>query len=185
MRCGGATQLVLLHRGEGRVGVPSTLNGDERLRNGRMELRADVGLDLGQRLLQAQPRAVRAVRAHRVERVRDDQEVRRQRELLGRKPVVTRAVEALVVVLDGARLCRRELEAAQNPCREARGSAHRAPLVGRQPLTLAQHGRVDRDLAEVVQARRPAEAVDVAERKAERTGELVDVGGYADGVAVG
>ena len=185
VRRGRAAKLLLLLGRQRRVRVLSALEGDERLRDRRVELRADVRLDLRERLLDAQAGPVRPVGAHRVEAVGDDQEVRRERELRGGEPVVARSVEALVVVLDRPGLGRRELEAAQDPRGEPRCSAHRAPLVGGQPPALAQHGRVDRDLAEVVEARRPAEPVDVAVGQPERPGEVVHVAGDPHGVAVG
>ena len=78
-----------------------------------MELRADVALELRQRLLLAQPGPVRAVAGHRVEAVGHDQEVRGQGLVVRRDPVVAAAVEPLSVKLDGTRLGGRELEAPE------------------------------------------------------------------------
>src|SRR5439155_25878537 len=103
------------------------VNGDERLRHRGMELRADVALDLHESFVLAQAGAVWLVRDHRVEAVRNDQEVRGERELLRGDSVVAAPVEALVVQLDGARLGSRELETAQQASREARGAPHRSP----------------------------------------------------------
>src|SRR5919204_436429 len=101
---------------------------------------------------------VRPVGAHRVEAVRDDQEVRGERELLRGDPVVAAAVVALVVELDGARLGRREVEPAQETSGEPRRAPHRSPLGRRELARLAQDRGVDRDLTEVVEAGGPAEA---------------------------
>ena len=102
-----------------------------------------------------------------------------------RDSVVAAPVVALAVVLDGAGLGGGDLEPAQQAGREARRAPDRVPFVRPQLAGLAQHGRVDRDLAEIVQARRPAQAVDVGVGQAERAGERVDVAGDADRVAVG
>src|SRR6266852_4833395 len=86
---------------------------DERLRDRRVELRACVPFDLEQRVLGREPAPVRPVGRHRVEAVGDDQEVRGQRDRRGVDPVVAVPVEALVVVLDRARLVGSEAEAAE------------------------------------------------------------------------
>src|SRR5207237_1324472 len=78
-----------------------------------------------------------------------------------------------------------ELEALQQPCGQAGMSADGRPLLAVELPRLPQHGCVDRDLAEVVQPSGPAEAVDVREGEPERTRELVDVPGDAEGVPVG
>ena len=140
-----------------------------------MELRADVPRDLRQRRLLTEPWAVGAVGAHRVVAVGDDQEVRGERQLLGRDSVVPAAVEPLVMELDRARLGGRELEAAEQASREPGRPPHRAPLGRVQLAGFAQHRGVDRDLAEVVQSGGPAQAVDVGVGETERAGELVHV----------
>ena len=150
-----------------------------------MELCADVALDLGQRLVRAEAGAVGPVAGHRIEAVGDDEELRGEWLVGGRDPVVAAAVVALAVVLDGAGLGGGDLEPAQQASREARRAPDRAPFVRPELAGLAQDGRVDRDLPEVVQPRGPAQAVDVGVGQAERAGERVDVAGDADRVAVG
>ena len=93
--------------------IETALHGHERLPHRRMELRAEISLDLGKRFLVRQSRAVRPLARHRVEAVGDDQEVRGEREILVADTVVPAAVEAFMVELDGACLRRDELEALQ------------------------------------------------------------------------
>ena len=80
----GAAELLALLGRQDREGILAALEGDERLRDRRVELRADVALDLRERLLDAQAGAVGPVAGHRVEAVGDDEEVRRER-LVGRR----------------------------------------------------------------------------------------------------
>src|SRR6266581_5284117 len=58
---GGATKLALFFRSQHVVWLLPALHSDEGLGNCLMELRADVALELRQRLLLAQPGPVRAV----------------------------------------------------------------------------------------------------------------------------
>src|SRR4029079_17468202 len=101
---GGIPDLGELLRREDVRRVLSALNGRERPRDHRMELLAALALDLGQRLLAGHARAERLLGRHRVERVREDQEVRGERDVLAADAVVAAAVVALAVVLDGLRL---------------------------------------------------------------------------------
>ena len=110
---GGAAHLLLLLGREQLERVLAATKGDERLRNGGVELCADVALDLGECLLLGKARAIRPVARHRVEAVGHDEEVGGERLVGGRDAVVAAAVEALTVVLDGASLGRRDLEATE------------------------------------------------------------------------
>jgi hypothetical protein len=147
---------LLVREGSQRIG--SALERDEGLGDPGMELAARMALDLGERDLRRHPVAVRAVARHRVVAVGHDQEVGGQRNLLRFDAVVAAPVHALVVVLDRARLSQGEAKAAQQPRRETGMETHRGPLPVVELAGLAQHGRVDRDLAEVVQTARPAQA---------------------------
>src|SRR4029079_7486076 len=109
---GSANLLAFLRREDGE-GILAALQRDECLRDGRMELRADVALDLGEGFLGAQAGAVGTVARHRVEAVGNDEEVRGERLVGRRDPVVAAAVVALAVVLDSARLGGRYLEPPQ------------------------------------------------------------------------
>src|SRR5207253_7726805 len=100
-------------------GLLTALHRDERLPDRRMELRAEVPLDLRERLVVRQPGPVRTHARHRVEAVRDDEEVRRERQILFADAVVPASVEPLVVELDRARLRRDELEPLEQPCGQA------------------------------------------------------------------
>ena len=185
VRGGGPAELVLLFWGQRGERIVAPLQGHERLRDGGVELRADVPLDLGQRLLGPEACAVRAVARHRVEAVGDDEEVGGERLVLRRDPVVAPAVEALPVVLDCARLSGGELEAPEQAGRQPRRAPDRAPLRGGELPGLSEHGGVDRDLAEVVQPGGPAQPVDVGVGEPERARQRVDVAGDADGMPVG
>src|SRR6266581_9662773 len=59
------------------------------------------------------------------------------------------------------------------------------PLVSVEPPGLAQHRRVDGDLAEIVEARRPAQPVDIREGQVESACKLVDVARDPERVAIG
>src|SRR4029453_1911048 len=96
-----------------------------------MELSTCVPLDLPQSCLGRQAWTVRPVGGHRIEAVGDDQEVRRERQLVSGNTVVAASVDALVVQLDRARLRSDELEALQEPRREPRMTAHRRPFRSR------------------------------------------------------
>ena len=62
--------------------------------------------------------------------------------------------------------------------------SHRGPFAPVQPVRLAQHRGVDRDLAEVVEPSRPPQAVDIGERQLQCARQLVDVSRDANGMAV-
>ena len=150
-----ANLLALLCRQCGER-ILATLQRDERLRDRRVELCADVALDLRQGLVGAEAGAVGPVAGHRVEAVGDDEELRCERLIGRRDSVVAAAVVALAVVLDRSGLGGRDLEPAQQASREAGRSPDGAPLVRPELAGLAQDSRVDRDLAEVVQRARPS-----------------------------
>src|SRR6266849_558326 len=151
--------------------IQTALHGDERLADRRMELRAEVPLDLCERLVARQPRTIGTLARHRVEAVRDDQEVRRERQVLIADSVVPASVEPLVVELDRTRLGRDELEALEQARGQARMTADGRPLFPVEPAGFPEHGRIDRDLAEIVEPTRPAQTVDVGERKPQRARE--------------
>jgi hypothetical protein len=100
----------------------------------------------------------RTIRGHRVEAVGHDQEVRGEWQVGELRAVVARAVVALPVILDRLRLRSRETEALQEPRRESRSPPNGGPLGVVQLAGLAEDGRVDRDLAEVVEPPGPPEA---------------------------
>ena len=110
--------------------------------------------------------------------------MRGKRQLAAVDPVVAESVHALVVKLDRPRLRRDELEAPQQTRREPRMAAYGRPFGAVERFRLAQDGRVDRDLAEVVEPPGPAQPVDVREGKPEPTRELVDVACDSNRVAV-
>ena len=83
-----------------------------------------------------------------------------------------------------ASLGRDELEPLQQARRQPRMPPHRGPLRTVEDAALAQQGRVDGDLAEVVQPSGPAQAVDVRKREPERTREAVNVAGDPQRVPV-
>src|SRR6266511_6427721 len=103
-----------------------------------MKLSAGVALDLDQRGFTRETRTVRPVRGHRVEAVRDDQEVGGKRQLVAADAVVAASVHPLVVELDGAGLCGDELEALQQTRRQPRMTAHGRPLGSVEPTPFPQ-----------------------------------------------
>ena len=178
-------ELVQLGGRQHGRGVDAALDGDKRSCDRGVELRPGVALDLRQGCLVREPRAVGAVRRHRVEAVGDDQEVRREREIFAADAVVARAVHALVMKLDRARLRRHELEPLQQSSGKAGMAAHRGPLGAVQGSLLAQERSVDRHLAEIVQATRPAQPVDLGVGQLQGARQTVDVTGDAERVTVG
>ena len=108
-----------------------------------------------------------------------------ERELVGGHAVIPAAVDAFVVELHRARLRRDELESLQEPRRQAWMATYGGPLFTRETIRLAQDGGVDRDLAEVVEARGPSQPVDVRERQAQRARKLIHVRRDAHRVPVG
>jgi hypothetical protein len=150
-----------------------------------MELRAALPLDLGQGRLAAHGRTERAVGRHGVEAVGEHEEVRGERDRVAGDPVVARAVDPLVVVLDGLGLPGGEAEALEQPGRKPRGAMHRRPFRGREEAALAQDGGVDANLAEIEPPPGPAQARDLLRREAERAREVLDVACDADRVPVG
>ena len=150
-----------------------------------MELGAAVSFDFRERFFAGQSRPEGPLGCHCVETVGDDQEMRGQRQGAALDPVVALAVVALVVELDSPGLAGCELEALHQSRREPRVPPHRGPFGPVQPSLLAEQRRVDRDLAEVVEARGPAQPVDVRKGKPERARKPVDGAGDPDRVLVG
>ena len=127
----------------------------------------------------------RPVGRHRVEAVGHDQEVRGQREVGELRAVIARAVVALPVVLDRLRLRGREPEALEEAGGEARSPTDGGPLGVVQLAGLAEDGRVDRDLAEVVKPSGPPEARSLGAGEAQPVGQLAHVLGDAQGMPMG
>src|SRR4051794_16199895 len=128
-----------------------------------MELRADVALDLGERLVDAQSRPVGAVARHGVEAVGDDEEVCGKGLVCDGDAVVAAAVVALSVVLDGARLGGRDLEPTQESSGESGRPPDRAPLMRPQLARFPETGPAARALAEAGRTPRPAQRAEVGE----------------------
>ncbi len=78
VRGGRATQLAEFLRREHSGGIDTALHCHERLRDGWVELRPGMSLDLEQRRFVREARAIWAVGGHGVEAVGDDQEMRRE-----------------------------------------------------------------------------------------------------------
>ena len=168
-------EVVELGRRQYGRGVEATLDCDKGSCDRGVELSPGITLDLRQGCLVREPCAVGAVRRHRVEAVGDDQEMGREREIVAADAVVARAVHALVMKLDRARLRRHELEPLQQSSGEAGMTAHRSPLGAVQGSLLAQERSVDRHLAEIVQATRPAQSVDLRVGQLQGARQAVDV----------
>jgi hypothetical protein len=127
----------------------------------------------------------RPVARHRVIAVRDDEEVGREGDLARLNSVVALAVGALVVVLDSSGLVTGEPEAPEQPRRKSRMEPHRSPLVLVELARFAEHGGVDRHLAEVMETTGPAQPGHLGRRELEPVRELPDVLGNAFRVVKG
>ena len=130
-------------------------------------------------------RPIRAVGGHRVEAVGDDEEVRRERQVVAADAVIAAAVHSLVMKLDSMCLRGDELEALQQTRGQPWVPAHRCPLRPVEAAGLAQQRCVDGNLAEVVQPACPSESVDLRERKLQRTCKLVHVARNPQRVPIG
>ena len=93
-----------------------------------MKLRARMPLDLHQRRFLREAAPVGTVGPHRVETVRHDQEVRRERQVVAADTVVAGAVRPFVMELHRPGLGCDELEPLEQARREARMAPHRGPL---------------------------------------------------------
>ncbi len=156
------------------LAVPPAL--DERARQLGVELGAGAALQLDERLLDGERRPVRARRGHGVEGVGDAEQPRLERDPVPAQPVrVAAAVPALVVV-EHVRQRRLEvLEALDEPRARDRVAANLLELLLAQRAGLAEHARVDGDLADVVERAAELErlqaAATPAEQPSERLGE--------------
>ena len=112
----------------------------ERSDDRGIELRARVRVQLGERGRGAPRLAVGPVHSDRLERVRDEDDPRAERDLLAREPVrVARSVEVLVVVEDPV-VDRLDAEAVEQGVTELRMPADDGELVLREPARCAQDG---------------------------------------------
>jgi len=108
-----------------------------------------------------------------------------RREIVAADAVIAGAVHALVMELDRTCLRRDELEPLQQSSGKAWMAAHRSPLGAVKRSLLAQERSVHRHLAEIVQATRPAQPVDLGEGKLQGARQTVDVTGDAQRMTVG
>ena len=146
--------------------------GEERGDDLGVELRAGAALDLRDRFLERERRAVEAVGRHRVEGVGDEDDARAERDLLAGEAVgVALAVPALVMVQHpvGDRV---DAEALEHPVADLRVPLEHEPLRVGQGCRLAQDLLGDRELAEVVQAAREARQLDLVGGQPELLGDL-------------
>ena len=142
-----------------------------------------------ERDLERPRRAVDARREHRVERVRDVDDPRAERDRVPRQAArVAAAVEALVVVPDRGHRLVEEPEPLDDPRALLGVALHDHPLVVGQRRRLEQDRVRDRELADVVEERRVAELVEVGLRElelaADRERELLDAARVAGRVGV-
>ena len=146
----------------------------ERGDDSRVELRARVAPELGERLLGARSVAVAPLGRDRVVRVGDEDDARAERDLLAREPVrVARAVPVLVVVLDP------DVDGADVHAVEERraelGMVRELPLLVRsQGARLLEHPVGDRDLAEVVETTGELELLDLLVLELQPPGDRLD-----------
>ena len=132
--------------------------GRERPDQVGVELRPRAASELLQRLVRSPARAVRTRRRHRVERVRDAEDARLERDVVaaaaGRISV---SVPALVVVQDEREDRLGRAERAEHAGAGGRMAAHQAELLLGQRPALEQDRRRDDELADVVQERAEAQ----------------------------
>jgi hypothetical protein len=168
---------------------PRPRRPDERGDDARVELRAGAAHELGDRVIVRHGRAVRAVRGHRVVGVAGEDDAAAERDLLAGEPVgVAGAVEALVLVADDARHAAHAGDGAQDALADDRVLAHDVPLLAGQRARLVQDPVGHPDLADVVQQRGVADALDLdlvePEGARDGLGHLDDEGGVLARVAV-
>ena len=109
-------------------------------------------LQLGERRRDRERRAVRTDRGHRVERVRDAEHARLERDRVALEAMrIAGAVPALVVMEHGRHRDQEVVDALDQPRARDRMAPDLAELLVRQRAGLAEHRRFDRDLADVVQ----------------------------------
>jgi hypothetical protein len=98
----------------------------ERLGHLRIELRARVLVDLGHDRLERERLAVGAIARHRLDRVGDEDDPARQRDLVAAQPVgvaAVGAVEPLVVVAHARRHVAQELDRLEDLVARSRDAA--------------------------------------------------------------
>ncbi len=165
MRCEGLRLTRRRSYGIGGVGAAAgaQLLG-ERLDDARVELCARAALEFRQRLLLAARHAVSAAgdarRRHRVVRVGDEHDPRRERDLLAGELVgIARAVPPLVVV-ENALGHRVDAEALEHPVADLRMALEHEPLGVAERRRLPQQLLRDRELAEVVEVAAESDQLD-------------------------
>src|SRR5581483_2472823 len=151
----------------------------ERLDDARIELRSCAAAKLGERPAQVLGGAVGAAADDGVERVADGDDARAERDFLAGEPVrVTRPVEALVARTDERPEVGESRSGGEDPLADDRMPAHEVPLLVSQRPGLLDDSLRDRDLADVVQLRSPANARGLllvqAETPCDRLGKLAD-----------
>src|SRR6266568_1995179 len=128
------------------------IEGEEGLGGAWIELDAGVAGDLRPRLLDRLALAIGAVAGDGVERVRDGEDPRAERDLLAGEPArITRSVPALLVGQHDLGWDLEERDGLQDRVTGRGVLAHLLPLGGEELAGLEQDGVRDADLPDVVQ----------------------------------
>src|ERR671923_108248 len=164
------------------VSVETLERGDDE----RAELRAGVGPDLRHRLDEPAGAAVRAIGGQRVERVRDEDDSRGERNRLAGEAVgVAAAVHSLVARPRDLEDDRREPDAAEDVLRDDGVAPHHLPFLVGQRAGLVEDRLGDADLADVVEQRADLDRVEIRADVAETARELHRDRGNPLGVLAG
>src|SRR6266403_5699094 len=139
----------------------------ERLHAAGVELGAAAARDLQARLGERRRLAIRAVAGHRVQRIRDGEDARAQRDRLSPELVrISSAVPALLVREHDLRGGAEEVDGLQDPVAHLRMPPHLRPLGLGQGTWLEEDAVRDADLADVVEERAAADVLDLVLRNA-------------------
>jgi hypothetical protein len=118
----------------------------------RVELSSRAALELGARLVERHPLAVRALGGHGTEGVGHGDDARLERDVLAGQPVgVAVAVPALVVVEDRGRDRSQRTDLVDQPVADPRVQLHHAELLVGELRRLQEDALADADLADVME----------------------------------
>ena len=159
-------------------------NGKERSHDARIELRAGAREQLGSRGRYRHRLLVRSRRRHHLERIRDRNDPRAERDLLARESMgVTGAVVPLVMLGDRLPpLAQPRKQRRDDPLTGLRVATEEAPLPIVRPSGLVEDPAGHAKLADVVQKRRPSKPILIVLGEPDLAGD--DVGECAHSLGV-
>ena len=157
---------------------------DERVGEPGVELRARTSLQLGERRRDRERRAIRTDRGHRVERIRDPEHTRLERNRVTLEAMRVAGAVPTLVVMEHSRYCGQEVvEALHKPRARNRVPPNLIELFLGQRAWLAKYGRFDRDLADVVERATEPERLEPPARPAQGQRESLCERSYPGRVA--